>query len=205
MAVEKLSVVVEEPEQVGEHLAAKKINLVNTQREMVVGAELHPDRGFFSAYWPTQVPEQELVRLAEECVAYYEAEGASVKVAQEPSEGASAAGENVDVYERGVILYTDHNGKGDRDEFPYQRPLTWQQIVDAAKGRSISYARIDTPIGDFAIMPKGAGYNFGVMSHILKSDGFETLLELSSGGAVGAEDARVFFAEVVKEFPVKSL
>lgn len=200
MAGEQLSVVTKEPEQFGKHLLAKKINLVDSKEQIVVGVKLDEDRGFFSAYWPTEVPELELVRLAEECVAHYEAMGASVKGANGHSEEDSVEGENGGVYGQGVILYTNNNGIGERDELPYQRPLTWQQIVDAAGEREVSYVRINTPVVDFFVSPKKKQYNFGVMSHILDTDGFVRLIEQSSGGVIGAEDAQALFAEVVNEF-----
>ena len=199
MAGEQLSVVTKEPEQFGEHLLSKKINLVDSQGQVMVGVELHEDRGFFSAYWPTETPELELVRLAEECVVHYEAMGASYKSIKGPLEEDSVK-EASDVYQQGVILFTNDNETGGRDELPYQRPLTWQQIVEAAGEREVSYVRINTPVGDFFISPIKEQYSFGVMSHILDTEGFVKLIEQSSGGVIGAEDAQALFAEVVKDF-----
>lgn len=193
---EKLKVSVRES-QIPE-FGAEHITLMRPDESRALNADVYVDRGFFSIYWPTNLPPEQLTDLAEKCVVHYESQHQLRTTTSELKE--SEGHEQDEKYQQGVLLFTNNNGEGERDELPYQRPLSWQQITQAARKRNISYVRINTPVGDFAIQPDSTAYNFGVMSHVLSPEGFKELVENSTGDEVGSQEAQSLLEAVVAKF-----
>lgn len=205
-------------------LRARTVELGESGSVVVAEADAyldHPDTPFLTAYWFSRKPPTEFIKLAEGAVTQLErrfSHGAptvdkrnrlvSTPKAVEMLWGIAAAA-HLDVairprneYRSGVILFTSGEaaGSGRRLTLPLQRPLSWERLDRLSHQKPISFARLNTLVGDFCITREGEGNSFGFLTDLTKTEPFAALLEATAVEEVPHEKAIEFLAAVTGLF-----
>lgn len=178
---------IDEPEIFNADLPGKQasvsheLSLVNSQEKKVAVSSLYPkaEGGYYSFYWHTNLSPKELTSLVEECLNYYENNyGKGVETTGAETMSPFIKDRKRKINKRGLVVFFKKDGETERDELPLpKRPFKWEKIVKKTGSDKISFARLNTPIGDFCIQPaRNEIGNFGVISDIKNMEGFAELL-----------------------------
>lgn len=162
------------------------LDLVAADGNRIIHAEVYKG-GYYSLNWHSSLPSVELTQLAEECLEYYESLGIP-----EPNDAR-----HDDVYYQGVIAYTSDEMK----EFPYERPLNWENAMKLAGDEEARWIRFNSPFVDFGIHADNERDNIGVLTHMTDPEGLSVLLEKSTQGQCSKEDIKGLLDAIVKTIP----
>jgi len=177
---------------------------LGSEKDPTATIRLNLDSGFYTVHWTTDSPQDYLVDLIEECLADCEnrypngIEALDARVIDLLDKDIK---ESDSAYPVGVVFICKVKEGSDRNETPsYQRPLTWQQCVEPARDKEVSFLKINTPIGHFSINTQIKKNNFGIFSSIEPSGGFINMMEKSTNGKITAAKALELFNEACLSF-----
>lgn len=231
MADERLKLVIEGSVRHNENLPGnqaftrQRVQLVDNQGSPVVTADAYLDQNrFYSVYWQTHTSAGALVELAEETLKRFERQfprGVATidkktrrvttpKAVELLWKAAAIAHLDVGIHPRkeyrsGIILFTSEkpDGSGRRLTFPLQRPLSYERLERLSSQRPISFARMNTPVGDFCITGRDDGRSFGCLTDLTQPEGFARPLELTAEKGISHDEAMNFLGTVIGLFETR--
>lgn len=136
----------------------------------LVSAELYKYKkndGYYSIYWATDAPLEQIVEISEECLK-------TVDNNPPPLDEYQSKLDQTDKGIIGIVIRTTKTDKENSDDIslPLERPLNWEQIKQATDHNDITYFRINTMAGDILYY----GSQLGIISHIEHPDAFIPLI-----------------------------